>query len=133
MFTLVNGIRPSIHVLAFRDFAYGSSAAARCDEEPIEIENFSEKTALAVRQDLYAKMLAITLCSTLAFPIEERVTSEYQADKKRNHNQKINRTSAVAMLQQILIPSHIRKKFEQALRGFDDLVIMKLSRIKSTA
>lgn len=88
----------------------------------IEIENFSGKTALAVRQDFYAKMLAITLCSVLAFPIEERIITEYQADKNRKHSQKINRTSAVAMLQQILIPSFIRRKFQQALQAFDDLV-----------
>lgn len=88
----------------------------------IEIENFSGKTAVAVRQDFYAKMFAITLCSVLAFPIEERVIAEYQEDETRKHSQKINRTSAIAMLQQILIPSFIRKKFEQALRAFDDLV-----------
>lgn len=88
----------------------------------IQIENFSGKTAVAVRQDFYAKMFAITLCSVLAFPIEERITSEYQADHNRKHSQKINRTSAVAMLQQILIPSFIRRKFELALRAFDELV-----------
>jgi IS4 transposase len=88
----------------------------------IEIENFSGKTAVAIRQDFYAKMFAITLCSVLAFPIEERIVAEYQADETRKHSQKINRTSAVAMLQQILIPSFIRRKFEPALRAFDDLV-----------
>jgi len=88
----------------------------------IEIESFSGKTALAVRQDFYAKMLAITLCSVLAFPIEERITAEYKADESRKHSQKINRTSAVAMLQQILVPTFIRRQFQQALRAFDDLV-----------
>ena len=88
----------------------------------MELENFSGKTALAVRQDFYAKMFAITLCSVLAFPIEERVTAEYQADQDRKNSQKINRTVAVAMLQQILIPSFIRKKFTQAIQAFDDVV-----------
>ena len=88
----------------------------------IELENFFGKTAVAVRQDFYAKMFAITLSSVLAFPMEERITTEYQVDKNRKRSQKINRTSAVAMLQQILIPSFIRKKFEPALRAFGDLV-----------
>jgi hypothetical protein len=88
----------------------------------IEIENFSGKTSVAIRQDFYAKMFAITLCSVLAFPIEERIATEYQADEQRKHSQKINRTSAVAMLQQILVPSFIRRKFEQALHAFDELV-----------
>ncbi|CAG5006773.1 IS4 family transposase ISPa45 [Dyadobacter sp. CECT 9275] len=88
----------------------------------IQLENFSGKTAVAVRQDFYAKMFAMTLCATHAFPIEERVKAEYQADKRRKRGQKINRTAAVAMLQQILVPAFIRRKFLQALQAFDDLV-----------
>lgn len=88
----------------------------------IQLENFSGKTAVAVRQDFYAKMFAMTLCATHAFPIEERVKAEYQVDKDRKRSQKINRTSAVAMLQQLLVPAFIRRKFLQAVRAFDDLV-----------
>jgi IS4 transposase len=78
---------------------WAAEEAFKMFKSRIEIENFSGKTALAVRQDFYAKMLAITLCSVLTFPIEERITTEFQEDKNRKHSQKINRTSAVAMLQ----------------------------------
>lgn len=88
----------------------------------IEIENFSGKTATAILQDFYAKVFSLTLCSIYAFPIEERVRAEYQADQSRTYSQKINRTAAVSMLQQLLIPSFIRKKFSQALQAFDELV-----------
>ncbi len=42
----------------------------------LEIENFSGKTALAVKQDFFAKVFIMSLCATLAFPIEEKVKKE---------------------------------------------------------
>mgnify|MGYP002079359385 CR=1 FL=1 len=35
----------------------------------IEVENFSGKTATAVKQDFYAKMFLLTLCAAYAHPI----------------------------------------------------------------
>jgi len=54
-------------------------------------------TAIAVKQDIYAKAMMMTLCAALAFPIEERVIKEYQADQEKGlvkHPHKINRTFA---------------------------------------
>jgi hypothetical protein len=48
----------------------------------VQIEAFSGKTAIAVKQDIYAKAMMMTLCASLAFPIEEKVIKEYKADKK---------------------------------------------------
>ena len=39
----------------------------------VQEEAFSGKTATAVRQDIYAKAMMMTMCAALAFPIEERV------------------------------------------------------------
>lgn len=93
----------------------------------VEIEQFSGKTATAVKQDFYAKMLAITLCAIYAYPIEEKVKAEFTQDQSdrgsdRKHAQKINRTSALDMLHNMLIPSFIHKKFRQALEAFDNIV-----------
>jgi len=88
----------------------------------VEVENFSGKTAKAVRQDFYAKMFLLTLCAAYAHPIEEKVRAEYKADKNRIHNQKINRTSAVAMTRETLIAVFIRKEYKKALEAFDDIV-----------
>jgi hypothetical protein len=47
--------------------------------------------------DIYAKVMMMTLCAALAFPIEGRVVAEYNADKKKGrvkHDRKINRTYA---------------------------------------
>ncbi len=88
----------------------------------IELEQFSGKTALAVKQDFYAKILLLTLCATYAHPIEEKVIKEFKADETRKHSQKINRTSAINMTQKILIGVFIKKQFKKALKAFDEIV-----------
>lgn len=88
----------------------------------IEIENFSGKTAKAVKQDFHAKVFLMTLCATYAHPIEEKVVQEYKADQNRKHSQKINRTNAISMTQEIIIGVLIRKQFSKALEAFDHIV-----------
>jgi hypothetical protein len=88
----------------------------------IEIENFSGKTAKAVRQDFHAKVFLMTLCATYAHPIEEKVIQEYKADQNRKHSQKINRTNAISMTQEIIIGVLIRKQFAKAIEAFDHIV-----------
>ncbi len=87
-----------------------------------ELENFSGKKAIAVKQDFHAKILSMTLCAAYAHPIEEKVIAEYKADENRKHSQKINRTNALSMLQSILIPIFIKKKFKKAIEAFDEIV-----------
>jgi len=88
----------------------------------VELENFSGKTARAVRQDFYAKVFLMTLCAAYAHPIEEKVVEEYKADQNRKYDQKINRTNALSMTQDILIGVLIRKQFKKALNAFDNIV-----------
>lgn len=87
-----------------------------------ELENFSGKTSIAVKQDFHAKIFSMTLCAAYAHPIEEKVISEYKADENRKHNQKINRTNALSMLQSILVPIFIKKQYKKAIEAFDDIV-----------
>jgi hypothetical protein len=88
----------------------------------IELENFSGKTAKAVRQDFHAKIFLMTLCAAYAYPTEEKVVAEYKADEKRKYDQKINRTHALATMMDLAIPMFIKRKFREALNAFDDLV-----------
>ena len=88
----------------------------------IELEDFSGKTAKAVKQDFYAKVFLLTLCAAYAFPIDEKVREEFKADENRKHDQKINRTNAIAMTKDILIAIFIRKEYKKALKAFDDVV-----------
>lgn len=88
----------------------------------VEVENFSGKTARAVRQDFHAKVLLMTLCAAYAHPIGERVVQEYKADERRKHDQKINRTNALAATQDILVGVFIRRQYQRAMQAFDNLV-----------
>jgi len=88
----------------------------------IELENFSGKTAKAVKQDFHAKVFLLTLTAAYAHPVEERVKAEFKADKNRKYGQKINRTNSIAMTKDILVGMFIKKQFQNALMCFDNIV-----------
>lgn len=88
----------------------------------IELERFTGKTALAVRQDFHAKILLLTLTAVYAHPIEERVRQEFKADENRKHPQKINRTNAISNMQKISVSMFLKNAATQALRLFDEIV-----------
>lgn len=88
----------------------------------VEVEDFSGKTALAVKQDFHAKVLLMTLCAAYAHPVEEKVKKEYAADENRKYDQKINRTNALATTIDILVGLFVKKTIKKALNAFDKLV-----------
>jgi hypothetical protein len=95
----------------------------------IEVENFSGKTARAVRQDFFAKVFMMSLCAVLAFPIEEKVRQEV-AQEKTKHRQKINRTAALSMTGNIAIGLFIKRTIAQAIQAFDNIVRKTLEIIR---
>lgn len=88
----------------------------------IELERFTGKTALAVRQDFHAKILLLTLTAVYAHPIEERVRQEFKAEGHREHSQKINRTNALSNMQKISVALFLKRLGAQALTFFDQIV-----------
>jgi len=88
----------------------------------LEIENFSGKTALAVKQDFFAKVFIMSLCANLAFPIEEKVKKEYEQEKELKHRQKINRTNALSMTREVCIGLFLKNLLKRALKAFDKIV-----------
>ena len=103
-------------------FRWNEEEAYKLLKNRIELENFSGKTAKAVKQDFHAKMFLMTLSAAYAHPIEERVKREFKADKKRKYDQKINRTNSISMTKDILIGVFIKQQYEKALKAFDDIV-----------
>lgn len=103
-------------------YRWNEEEAYKLLKSRVEVENFSGKTAKAVRQDFFAKIFLMTLCAAYAHPIEEKVIREYKADKNRKYDQKINRTTALATTQNILIGIFIKHKFKKALEAFDRIV-----------
>ena len=91
----------------------------------VQVEAFSGKTATAVKQDIYAKIMMMNLCAALSFPIEEKVVKEYREAKKNGevkHRRKINRTYAYWTTRVSLIAMFIKKKMKAALSIFDKQV-----------
>jgi hypothetical protein len=88
----------------------------------MEVENFSGKTALAVKQDFFAKVFIMSLCANLAFTIEEKVKKEYEQEKELKHRQKINRTNAISMTREICIGLFLKNLIKKALLAFDEIV-----------
>lgn len=86
-----------------------------------EVESFSGKTALAVKQDFYARIFTMSFCAVLAFPIEKKLKKEYQKNKHK-HEKTINRTTALAMIQKLTIPMFLKKLHIQSLQAFDEIV-----------
>jgi len=87
-----------------------------------EVERFSGKTAKAVKQDFFAKIFLTSLMAAYAHPIEEKVRTEYKADENRKHDQKINRTSALAMTKDILTGMFGKSDYQGVLKAFDNIV-----------
>ena len=103
-------------------YRWNEEEAYKLLKSRVEVEDFSGKTARAVRQDFFAKVFLMTLCAAYAHPIEEKVISEYKADENRKHGQKINRTNAIAMTQNILTGIMIKNQYQKALDAFDKIV-----------
>lgn len=103
-------------------YRWNEEEAYKLLKSRIEMEDFSGKTAKAVKQDFHAKVFLMTLCAAYAHPIEEKVIEEYKADQNRKYDQKINRTNALAATMDILIPTFIRKEYKAALNAYDQLV-----------
>ena len=87
----------------------------------IEVEAFSGKTAIAVKQDFYAKVYMMTMCAILAFPIEEQVKKEYEVEKQK-YQSKINRTTALANYRDAMVAIFIKRMYKRALDAFDNVV-----------
>jgi hypothetical protein len=88
----------------------------------VQVEAFSGKTTTAIKQDIYAKAMMMTLCAALAFPIEERVIAECSVGKRNGkvkHGRKINRTFAYWSPKCIVIGMFIKKTRRSALSVFD--------------
>jgi hypothetical protein len=93
----------------------------------VQVEAFSGKTATAVKQDIYAKIMMMNLCAALAFPIEEKVVREYREAKKNRevkYRRKINRTFAYWTTKVNLVAMFIKNKIKDVLSVFDKQVEM---------
>ncbi len=102
-------------------FRWGIEESYKLFKARAEVERFSGKTALAVKQDFFAKVFMMSLSAVLAFPIEKKVKKEYQ-ESSTKHPQKINRTIALSMLMSISVGLFLKKLVIKAIAAFDFIV-----------
>jgi hypothetical protein len=88
----------------------------------MNIEQFSGKTERAVRQDFHAKVLTMTLCAIYAFPVQERIDAENQADQKRKHPKQINKTNAMANTYQLIRKASVSSWIGVIFDTFDKVI-----------
>lgn len=87
-----------------------------------ELENWSGKTATAVKQDFYAKIFLLTLLSTYKHPIEEKVKEEDRQNEDRKHDQNINKTFALSVFREGLFGFFIKKQIKKVIKFLDNLM-----------
>ena len=87
----------------------------------LQLENFSGKTAVAVKQDFYAKVFTLTTAAVMAFPVDEQLKIEQQ-ESKRKHEHQVNRTNALSMVREIVKTVLVKKFIKPALAALDDFL-----------
>jgi hypothetical protein len=87
----------------------------------LSLEAFTGKTAIAVKQDFFAKIFTMTTAAVLAFPIDEQIKKELEQTKRQHHHQ-VNRTNAIAMVREITKKVFIDKLIAPALQAFDKIL-----------
>lgn len=108
---------------------WGIEEAYKLLKNRIEVEAFTGKTANSVYQDYYAKVLMMTLCAVISYPIAEKVKEECQKEKTGNkHDQQINKTFALGATKTNLIKLFFNRTINKVIEGID-LVIQKTKEI----
>jgi hypothetical protein len=98
---------------------WGVEEAFKLFKARVEVQDFTGKTAIAVKQDFHAKVLAMNLCAVMAFPVEERLRNEVK--KHRKHERKANRTAALALFSECAVAIFIKGLVKSAIDVFDKI------------
>ena len=89
----------------------------------VELENFSGKTALAIKQDFYSKIFLMNLCTVYSHPVSEQI-------KKEKEDYQINRTQSLALVSVLPVPLFLHQKIKNAFNAFDNLLSKTIDRVR---
>jgi hypothetical protein len=87
----------------------------------LQLEAFSGKTAIAVKQDFFAKIFTMTTTAVLAFPVDEKIKKESETNA-RKHLNKVNRTNALSMVKEITWKVFLEKMITPSIEAFDKIL-----------
>ena len=85
------------------------------------IESFSGKTALSVNQDFYAAIFMMNMCAVMSFPIEQKVRAQSKQNTHQ-HPKQINRTNALALMNESIVGVFVKKKIKNFLKTLDHIL-----------
>jgi hypothetical protein len=87
------------------------------------LEDFTGKTALAVKQDFFAKLFTMTMMAVCAFPIDEQLKKEAAQDTEgHKHPKQINRTNALALIKENTVAIFLKNQVTAALQTIDKIL-----------
>jgi len=89
----------------------------------VELENFSGKTALAIKQDFFSKIFLMNLCTAYSHPVADQV-------KKEKENYQINRTQSLALVSILPIPLFLHQTEQNIFKTFDSLLSKTIDLIR---
>lgn len=100
---------------------WGIEEAYKLFKVRADLESFSGMTALSVKQDFHAGILAMNLCAMMSFPIEQKVREESK-DAQLKNIKKVNRTNALALIKESMVGVFLKKKKKQFLETIDHIL-----------
>ncbi len=87
----------------------------------MDLEAFSGKTAIAVKQDFFAGIFMMTTAAVMAFPVAEELKKTVGISA-RKHSRQINKTNALSMVREMAVRLLVQRMFTPALRAFDTIL-----------
>lgn len=97
----------------------------------IKIEDFTGRTARSIHQDFHAKILMMTLCAVMSYPIEKKVREEYNADISGNkYDQQINKADAIAETRSNLMSIFLEQQKQQVIDAMDKIILASRSIVR---
>jgi len=103
---------------------WGVEEAFKLLKSRLDLEDFSGRTARSIYQDFHAKVLMMTMCATLSFPIEKKVREEYaQAKSGNKYDQQLNKADALAETRNNLIQVFLFKGKQKVIDVLDKVIV----------
>jgi Transposase DDE domain len=86
----------------------------------VEIENFSGKSSLAIKQDFYSKILIVNFTEILSKPAIAKIEKQ---NKKKEKKYKLNKTQALAKMKQFFLGLILLNNMEALLNEMINMIV----------
>lgn len=115
----------------FRDLyhlRWGIEEYYKLAKQHIELEKFSGKTALSIKQDFYAKLFMLNVCAMMGFPLREKIKKQRNPANKVRKINNVNNICTIRGAWIKLITGKI--EVEQFLLNLDKILSRSIQFIK---